>query len=47
MEKLLRGSWAVPFGELSFRLDPLNLVFLAAIAIQFILNGVLAARLFR
>ena len=39
MEKLLRGSWPVPFGELSLKLDPLSLVFLAAITILVLCAG--------
>jgi len=33
VEKIFRGPWTVPFGECSLRLDPLNLVFLAAIVV--------------
>ena len=40
MEKLLRTPWFVPLGEFSFRLDPLGLVFLAAITILALCAGV-------
>jgi len=40
VEKLLRTPWFVPLGEFSFRLDPLGLVFLAAITILALCAGV-------
>lgn len=40
MEKLFRGTWPVPFGEFSLRLDPLSLVFLIAITILVLCAGV-------
>jgi len=40
VEKILLGSWAVPFGEFSFKLDPLSLVFLIAITTLILCAGV-------
>jgi hydrogenase-4 component B len=40
MEKLFGGSWPVPFGDFSLKLDPLSLVFLIAIAILVLCAGV-------
>ena len=40
MEFLLGGSWPVPFGEFSLKLDPLSFVFLIAITILVLCSGV-------
>ena len=40
MEKLLRGPWAVPFGEFSLKLDPLSLIFLVAVILLVLCAGV-------
>jgi len=39
MEKLFYGTWQVPFGEFSLKVDPLSLVFLIAIAILALCAG--------
>ncbi|HRZ40878.1 MAG TPA: proton-conducting transporter membrane subunit, partial [Candidatus Omnitrophota bacterium] len=39
MDKILFGSWPVPFGEFSLKLDPLSLVFLIAVTILAVCAG--------
>ena len=40
MENILHGSWPVPFGEFSLKVDPLSLVFLIAITILAFCAGI-------
>jgi len=43
MEKIFHSPWQVPFGDLSFKVDPLSLVFLVAITILVACAGVYGA----